>query len=150
MFLYMFKKSLRWTLFLSIYIHKVIKENNTSGKYIHTAITSELFFSFSKITITCRKNQFLFWVTSFQHIKMQLYQFFELHQNLTVRKLLVYTLHAYASSLIDIWTSNQKCCSYKINKVVDHDNAMSMLIYIRKQARIKTKKTKEQKNQVSC
>ena len=71
--------------FIFEHLHKTIKEN-TSGKYIHRAINLNCFFSFSKITITCWRNWFLFWVTSFQHNTMQLYQFFKLHQNLRVRK----------------------------------------------------------------
>ena len=39
----MVKKRLWWSLFLSICIQYIIKEN-TPGKYIHRAITFELFF----------------------------------------------------------------------------------------------------------
>ena len=40
MFLYIFKKALQWSFFE--YLHKIIKDN-ASGKYIHRAITFDLY-----------------------------------------------------------------------------------------------------------
>ena len=72
-------------------------------------------------------------------------------------KKMINSVHIYACSLIDIWQRSfgndhvmtRNAVTYKINKFLTTTTTMSMLIHIRKQARIKTKKTKEQRNQVA-
>ena len=73
-------------------------------------------------------------------------------------KKMISSVHAYTCSLIDIWQRSfgndhimtRMLLHIKSTKLLTATTAISMLICFGKQARIKTKKTKEQRNQVEC
>ena len=101
---------------------------NTSGKYIHTSIYLNCFFSFGKINNNNMSKKLVFVLDD--KLPMSYHTAVSNFKDASKpkSKKMISSVHAYACSLIDIWQRSfgndhvmtRIAVTYKINKIVDH------------------------------